>query len=553
MASFKIPSSKLQVNAPTTPNVSSGAIPINLAISLGNNISQAGSVYDDIKKEQKLIEDQNRFYEIITPKQKEIDIKLREASLLSELTPAENILNSAYEVDVSKENRQVQNLVLTYLNKEKIRNQSDLYKAVMSRAAEKSQQNDTDYLNRNLLNRTSPSPSVRFTANKDFEEFFNNPIIDQKYSPQAKEKLKGDYEVLKTEIIAKTNVKSAPFDILMSQEQILKEYGQVKGSLYLRQAQNKFISDVHQEVLANDKEVDERIFNQVTTFSEFASRINDGLGDPSLGMPSIDDIHDSFDQGDINSGQYDALLDLILNENKVSDESIINMIDNQLIAAKSINEFDDLKSIANSSAEVLKNTNIKDIVTLNKLVDLLKSDPTKQDNYNNFYKQLVINMGDLGGLADTLFGSGGATVFDKIETADAVARYKDYVVGGDDPETAYFKVLSTISQEKIPDVYSPNLRPLNLNIPDIGGAIKKNPDSFFDDKGKELTLKFKNKEINREQFIEDIGRLDLLKDVYETRMRVFKDVGLATQKKEQNQSPIGDMFQEIIKNRSNKN
>jgi len=36
-------------------------------------------------------------------------------------------------------------------------------------------------------------------------------------------------------------------------------------------------------------------------------------------------------------------------------------------------------------------------------------------------------------------------------------------------------------------------------------------------------------------------------------MRVFKDVGLATQEKQQNQSPIGDMFQEIIKNRSNKN
>ena len=70
MATFKITPSKLRVNTPQTPNISSGAIPINLALKLGSDISQAGRVFDQIKEDQKAIENENRFYEIIGPNKK---------------------------------------------------------------------------------------------------------------------------------------------------------------------------------------------------------------------------------------------------------------------------------------------------------------------------------------------------------------------------------------------------------------------------------------------------------------------------------------------------
>ena len=550
MATFKITPSKLRVNTPQTPNISSGAIPINLALKLGSDISQAGRVFDQIKQDQKAIENENRFYEIIGPKQKEIDATFNTASKMSELEPAEKLLNEVYDIDVSKENKNVQKLVNTYINKTRLKNQSDLYKSVMARSAEKAQLNDLTFLNRNLIERTSESDGTRLTAEKDFVDFFNQVSLDSRYNPESKQKLKDEYEFLKKEIIVKSNIKRRPFEVLLNQDEILKNFGPQKGELYLKMAQDKFISDVNQEVLENDKQINERIFNQSITFAEYANRINDGLGDLNLGMPSIDNIHDSLDRGDINSAQYDALVELISNPEKISDERLINVIDNQILIAEEVNEFDDIKNIANSSADILKNTNIKDITVLNKLIDQLKTDPSKTDKYKQFYKQLVINMGDLGGLADTLFGSGGPTPYDKMETADAVARFKNYVVNGDDPEAAYFKVLGTITKEKIPDIYSPNLQPLNLDIPDMAVAIQKNPDGFFDEQGNKLAQKLRNKEINKDQFIEDVARLDLLKDVYDTRLRVFdNNIELAVQKKEKASNNLGSIMQDILNNR----
>ena len=550
MATFKITPSKLRVNTPQTPNISSGAIPINLALKLGSDISQAGRVFDQIKEDQKAIENENRFYEIIGPKQKEIDATFNAASKMSELEPAEKLLNEVYDIDVSKENKNVQKLVNTYINKTRLKNQSDLYKSVMARSAEKAQLNDLTFLNRNLIERTSESDGTRLTAEKDFVDFFNQVSLDSRYNPESKQKLKDEYEFLKKEILIKSNIKRRPFEVLLNQDEILKNFGPQKGELYLKMAQDKFISDVNQEVLENDKQINERIFNQSITFAEYANRINDGLGDPNLGIPSIDNIHDSLDRGDLNTAQYDALVELISNPEKVSDERLINMIDNQILIAEEVNEFDDIKNLANSSADILKNTNIKDITVLNKLIDQLKTDPSKTDKYKQFYQQLVINMGDLGGLADTLFGSGGVTPYDKMETADAVARFKNYVVNGDDPEAAYFKVLGTITKEKIPDIYSPNLQPLNLDIPDMAVAIQKNPDGFFDEQGNKLAQKLRNKEINKDQFIEDVARLDLLKDVYDTRLRVFdNNIELAVQKKEKASNNLGSIFQDILNNR----
>ena len=550
MATFKITPSKLRVNTPQTPNISSVAIPINLALKLGSDISQAGRVFDQIKQDQKAIENENRFYEIIGPKQKEIDATFNAASKMSELEPAEKLLNEVYDIDVSKENKNVQKLVNTYINKTRLKNQSDLYKSVMARSAEKAQLNDLTFLNRNLIERTSESDGTRLTAEKDFVDFFNQVSLDSRYNPESKQKLKDEYEFLKKEILIKSNIKRRPFEVLLNQDEILKNFGPQKGELYLKMAQDKFISDVNQEVLENDKQINERIFNQSITFAEYANRINDGLGDPNLGMPSIDNIHDSLDRGDLNTAQYDALVELISNPEKVSDERLINMIDNQILIAEEVNEFDDIKNLANSSADILKNTNIKDITVLNKLIDQLKTDPSKTDKYKQFYQQLVINMGDLGGLADTLFGSGGVTPYDKMETADAVARFKNYVVNGDDPEAAYFKVLGTITKEKIPDIYSPNLQPLNLDIPDMAVAIQKNPDGFFDEQGNKLAQKLRNKEINKDQFIEDVARLDLLKDVYDTRLRVFdNNIELAVQKKEKASNNLGSIFQDILNNR----
>ena len=372
MAKFEIKASATTVRDSQPVNLSSLTIPVGFAQQLGANVSAAAKEFDKIKKDQKTIEDENRFYELIGSQSKVIDSALFEASKMTNLDMAEETLNKAYDIDVSGENKKVQSLVNTYINKTKIKNYSVLYKSVMSRAAEKSNLLDTEFLSRNLLDRTSTDPGIRAAGNKDFNDWFDSPVQQTKYSAQTLQKKRDEYEYLKNETITNLGIKSAPLDVLLSEDEIIKEFGPQKGALYLRKAENAFISAANEELLANDKLVDERTFNQITLFTELGNRIIDDNK-----RPSIDELHDIKDRGDINTAQYNALVDLYINPEKVSDQDFINRINNQIVIAETVNDLDDVQNIFSSSKEFLANTSIKDTSILSKLINDFKEDPKK--------------------------------------------------------------------------------------------------------------------------------------------------------------------------------
>ena len=102
-------------------------------------------------------------------------------------------------------------------------------------------------------------------------------------------------------------------------------------------------------------------------------------------------MHDILDQGKINTAQYNALLDLYLNPDKVSDFDFINRINNQIVIADNVNELDDVQNVYSSSRIFLENTTIKDTAVLSKLIKTLKEVFNKHDQYKDFYKRLRIN------------------------------------------------------------------------------------------------------------------------------------------------------------------
>ena len=105
-------------------------------------------------------------------------------------------------------------------------------------------------------------------------------------------------------------------------------------------------------------------------------------------------------------------------------------------------------------------------------------------------------------------------------TQDALERFNRYVVeDGLTAEQAYVRTIAKIGTEKIPDIFSPNLVPLNFDISNMTDAIKKKPDGFFDELNNALAVKYRTGEITRSEFLEDIARVDLLKDVFEVRRK----------------------------------
>ena len=76
-------------------------------------------------------------------------------------------------------------------------------------------------------------------------------------------------------------------------------------------------------------------------------------------IPSIDDLHDMFKLDQINSTQYAVLLDFYSNPRKVSDQSVIEMINAQISLANSernylLSQYNLLKSIGLLHSDYLK-------------------------------------------------------------------------------------------------------------------------------------------------------------------------------------------------------
>ena len=82
------------------------------------------------------------------------------------------------------------------------------------------------------------------------------------------QKLQDEYELLKRQIIFNNGAKMDSFQTYFKDE-ILKKSLEQYGEIILKKAENAFISNVEQEILDNNQEVDERTFAQATIFTEF--------------------------------------------------------------------------------------------------------------------------------------------------------------------------------------------------------------------------------------------------------------------------------------------
>ena len=519
MAKLTINPSQMKVNPGRQTNITQLGINPDLFTRLGNEISQSGKVFEKIKRDQRLIEDQNRSWEIISEKRKEIDLALGQTSKLFDMEQADNILNTAYEIDVTKERKDVQRLVNTYLVKDKIKARSKVYSSVLSNTAQQTEDNDNDFLIDNFQKRLSSVAVDRAAADKDYLSWFNNPVNKAKRDIKGHNKLKEKFDILYIEAINNLEIESNPFAALQNPEELEKNFGKQKGKIYLKKAQNKVMSDLDNYLLQEEKAIKNREFKQITLFSDVANRIVNHTDENPI--PTFLELEDLKDTGSINQAQYGSLVKVLMEEDKVSDGELINIINNQLVIAENNNQLEDIQNVASSTKEFLENVNVKDISVINKLIDAFKSDPTKHEDYKKTYNVLRANLNDLGGVMDVLAGSGGITPADKIETTDALARFNSYVANGLPPENAYVKVISTITKEKIPDVYSANLKPLYTDIADIKTAIQKNPDNYFNTKIGEVAQKLSRGEVTPDDFFEDVERIDMLRNVYNVRVKVF--------------------------------
>ena len=106
----------------------------------------------------------------------------------------------------------------------------------------------------------------------------------------------------------------------------------------LEKARAKKISDVLNEE-ENEKRNEKNVYvNQLTNFTKLIDNLNRGKYDNSVVRPTLDQIHDLYDLGNLNTAQYNALVKFYSQGGPEStDYELLDIINTQIAAARNCN------------------------------------------------------------------------------------------------------------------------------------------------------------------------------------------------------------------------
>ena len=554
MAKFEIYQSQLKTTEPKTPEIGALRLPFSIAHEQGAAASALIKSVKGIFTANKANEDQNRFYEIITDHNIGLNKKLSDLSKGSNAKGAVDAFKPFFKLGsvpgITKENKEVKKLVQDWLNKKKEKLTGELITATIAHSADNTLRNDEKWLNQNAIDRASNNSYHRAIADKDFESWFGNVNNIVNYSTEQLSDKKEKKELLAKQFKVQFRTKNDPLAVIADKEKIIEDFGILLGNQFVNKARSALQAQVSNETLQKNLKEKADINQQIENFSDILERVNKVNYDPSnteflAQLPDLDDLYDAYNDGAINEAQYNALLDIYAKKEVLDDEELINMITTQLVIADTVKEIDDLNQIVNTSRTTLSGLNVKDINAYNKLFEKFKADPESHEDFKYFHRILKINLGDVDSLLAGLVG-GTEQNPNKLTYTDSTLRFQRLVGNGMTPENAYLKVIAKIEKEKIPDIYSPNLQPLNFKFEDFEAAVQKQGVKVFENARNEIAKKYDTGEISMEDYKEDMKRMDLLEDVYDVRIRVGgKD--FATKKREG--AGTSELYKKLMKDK----
>jgi len=222
----------------------------------------------------------------------------------------------------------------------------------------------------------------------------------------------------------------------------------------------------------------------------------------------------------LNSAQAAVLMDFFANPNKVSDQSVKDMINAQISIAKNVEDIDELQKLVNFDYEVASKLNIKDIDKYQKQFEKYKSDFPAAQEAKDFEEQLKTNMGKVDQVVGIMSkAQKGLSQDEKLNRDKAVEYYNDLVNNKKlEPSDAYIQSIEKFTNESnMPTIYNAaNLTSINLPVIKADDP-KISQEQYFKDRRSEVAAAYKDKKIDIQVYMEDIAALDVIEDLFEVR------------------------------------
>ena len=524
MAVIKIQRSERGTAENATPNVSALRLDQSLALVQGEGFAAIGKAIKKTAERTKKTEDQNQLHDLTIKSLPTITDTYSKYNSSTNVSDSKTFLDELdiknFEEVLTNANPEVKAGFKDFLVRQQLKLYPKLKSEITLRHVAKSYQTDDEMLNGYVLDMASSDRTLNFIGQSNLDTWFIDPNNVGRYDPKALADLKKSKQLLAREYQIMFDAdETGGLPTLENKRAIINEFGAVKGEKILENVRTKFISQQIQKDLEEDKLEKKDSQQKIENFSAILNSINNSkaLDGETENLYTFDDVTDLFKAGEINSAQYEVLLDFYSKGEKISDSRIIDEVNYQIAIADSVEDLDAINNQLNFSLEFAKGLGVKDITNFSKVFKRLKNDRDIFQDYKYYKTQINTILGKADGFRskwDT------AQVNEKLVRIDAVNEYNRLVGDGVRVDDAYNRIVKQFADDKnIPTLYQMK-QPTTISSVDFKELIKKEGAGGFDKVRDMIAEQYSEDKIDMNAFKLDMDRMDMIEDLYEMRKSI---------------------------------
>ena len=529
MGKLEIKYSGSQIKKASPTNLAGATIDPYYSSVAGSGFTKLGGFVDKIIKDTRVQNDKNKVRKL----KLKVDEKIRPAytkySMSTDTADVKNFLAetdfSTFKNDFKKENKYVKNNMEAYILELQRDLQWKLLGEITQRHVKETQIGDQNDLDKITIDMAANDIITRTNAYKKFEAWFKDPTNSMRYGNNALKKLKDTKLSQAKRYQLEFQIKNDPLAILRNPKMLTDADNQLEAETLFNTAQANAVNFVEQRDWDDLQLEEASIAEKLNNFAEIITRMNTWKAnekDWRASIPSIDDLNDMYKLDQLNSAQYAVLLDFYSNPKKVSNQSVIDMINAQITLAENIEDIDNLDKMVNLDIGTAKELGIKDIASYKKQFDLARKDFPAFQEAKSFEEKLEINMGKVNSVGTNPFAKSKAqSQEEKLLEKQAIEYYRDLVYEKNVlASDAYVQTIERFTTDKtLPTIYNvANLTSIKLKVPKANELDAKN---YFTDARNEIAQAYKDKRIDLQVYMEDLAAMDVIEDVFDVRMDVF--------------------------------
>ena len=366
----------------------------------------------------------------------------------------------------------------------------------------------------------SPDEITSLRGYKLKRNFFNNPTNKEKYLDSEWKSLERKTELAAKQIYLLNGAKNlGATAILENQDEILKEFGPKRGEIVLDKIKNIGLSKQLSKDLAEERLEKATQSQQIVNYQTALERLlNKDDPDYESKLPTLDDLNDMWKAEELNSAQYQSLVDYYVKGDVVGgNQEVINSVLYQITIANRVEDLDEIENEVHFNPEWVSNLSLAEKKTIKSSFDAIKTNRTIWSKYKYYGGQVDTQMGKVQEFMSK-YDKNNAAIASLANTARM--DYEMHVGNGMLPENAYLRVMEQYAGENhMPEIFTAQ-QPMNINVRSYEEAIKKDPVKAFQKLEDELAVLAGQGKISMTALIEDISRLDFIKDLHNVRIGV---------------------------------